>query len=185
MAQPNAATTENKKPPVAGPPGDGWEDAGRPDIDGWVKAEPNLVVSGKIVGFFAYMALDPTTKEMREREAVIIAVLQETKAQKKGGQEVLLKQGQNMAVSMFHGIEGLRPYLSHYQEGKTYVWWQYDHQEPIGGGRKVWKFKSPGPGQTGLKVKGPKGASARATNLVQAAAGSETSGSGGDDEIPF
>lgn len=188
MAQTQTAGTPAPKPPEAAkPPGDGWDDAGRPDIDGWIKAENGLIVSGKIVGFFAYMAVDPSTKEMREREAVIIAVLQDTKAQKKGGIEVTLKTGQNLAVSMFHGIEGLRPYLSHYQEGKTYVWWQYDKQEPIGGGRKVWKFRSPGPGQTGLKVKGPKGISARATNIVQPASGGEGSSlpSGDDSEIPF
>lgn len=182
MAQAQTAGTQTapKAPEAPKPPGEGWEGAGRPDIDAWLKAEPGLVVYGKVVGFFAYEIQDkqsPTGK--RTREAICLAVAPGTtvKAQKKGGEEVTLKEGQILAASMMYALEGARPYLSNYQEGKTYLWVHFKSKAPIGGGQTVWKAE--------LKMKGPKGAPAVAVLAGKGGDDGSSLPSGDDSEIPF
>jgi hypothetical protein len=181
MAQPqpqNATPPKTPETKKAGPPGDGWEDFGRPDIDGWMKAAEGLVVHGKIEGFFGYKVPDPSTKEWKDREAICIRVIEPVTAQLKGGQEIKLEQGKVLAVSMFAALEGLRPYLSRYQEGKTYVYFKLGKQVAIGGGRKVWKMDGK------PKVKGPKGEAAH-VKPAGAVEAPDDAGSVDDGEVPF
>jgi hypothetical protein len=133
-----ASVPENASPPVQAPPAPrppaGFNNEGRPDIDGWLKAAEGLVVHGKICGYFSFIQRNRDGSS-KVREVICVTLLQPCVAGKEGGQTVQLEKGQVLAMSMMYALEPLKVYIEHRGE----IWVMFKSTAPLGGGQKVWK----------------------------------------------
>lgn len=114
----------------------GFEDVGRPEIDGWLKAEEGLVVFGKICGFFSYMKAQRNGPAKRV-DVLCLRLFQPCKAapDQEGGPARQLERGQVIAASMMYALDDVRPYVEHRGD----VWIKFGKKAPLGGGQFVWK----------------------------------------------
>lgn len=126
---------------------EGFDDVGRPEIDGWLKAEEGLVLFGKIAGYFSYR------KAVRGGPPKVVEVVcfklhQACKAapDEEGGPAKLLQKGQVIAASMMYALDDIKPYIEHRGD----VWAKFGKKVPLGGGQFVWKAE--------VKCRGKKGA---------------------------
>jgi hypothetical protein len=175
MAQ--AGTSAQTKAPIKAP--EGYDDVSRPDIDGWVKPGDDVVIHGRINGFFAFTQIvkdkdSPTGYSKRTREAVCLKVYgNDTMAYKKGDKTGFkLKEGQVIAMSMMHCIEPIREYVAN----RGQAWIHFLRKEDIGGGQSVWKAE--------VKCKGEKSAPVRAS-IASPADVAEAGDGSDDDSVPF
>jgi hypothetical protein len=173
MAETKPAAKTAIKPP------EGYEDVSRPDIDGWVKPADDVVVHGRIIGFFAFTQIvkdkdSPSGFSKRTREAVCLKVYgNDTMAFKKGDKTGFkLKEGQVIAMSMMHCIEPIREFVAN----RGQAWIHFLRKEDIGGGQSVWKAD--------VKCKGEKSAPVRAS-IAAPADVSEAGDGAEDDSVPF
>lgn len=149
-----ASETESKRakngatePTFTDAPPEGFEDVGRPEIDGWLKAEEGLVVFGKICGFFSYMKQQRGQKPKRV-DVVCFKLFQACKAapEQEGGPARTLNRGQVLAASMMYALDDIRPYIEHRGD----VWIRFGKKTSLGSGQFVWKAE--------VKCRGKKGA---------------------------
>lgn len=166
------ADNEVKRPDLSG-----FDDVGRPDIDGWVKASEGLEVYGKIAGFFAFTQIvkDKDSESgfrKQTREALCIKLGMPVRLFKKGDETgFIAEKGQVAAISMMYALDDLRPYI----EKRGVVYFKFTKKVSTGGGQSVWKAD--------VKAKGEKTAPAKAL-LVDTPATTPAEASD-DGEIPF
>jgi hypothetical protein len=176
-AEKPAGTEEPKgiKPP------EGYEDVGRPDIDGWAKPAEGTVIHGRICGFFAFNQIvkdreSPTGYRKQKREAVCLKVYGNgTRAFKKGDKDgFLLREGQVIAMSLNYALEPIREFVTK----KGQAWIHFIRKDDIGGGQSVWKVD--------LKCKGERTAPVSAKLVAEETAAEPGDvEEDGDDSVPF
>lgn len=172
-----ASDTSNNTTP-ARPDLSGFDDVGRPDIDGWVKASEGLEVYGKICGFFAFQQAvkdkdAPGGFRVQTREALCVKLGMPVRLFKKGDESgFIAEKGQVAAISMMYSLDDVRPYI----DKRGLVYFKFTKKVPTGNGQTVWKAD--------VKAKGEKTAPAKAV-IVAATETTPASTSSGDDEIPF
>lgn len=172
----SAPTTETdvKRPDLST-----FDDVGRPDIDGWLKAAEGLEIYGRIAGFFAFKQTvkdkdAPNGFRIQTREALCIKLGMPAKLFKKGDEVGFDGQvSQVAAISMMYAIEDVRPYIE--KRGLVYI--KFVKKVSTGGGQSVWKAI--------VKCKGEKTAPIKAVMVEAPPAAAVEGGTGGDDEIPF
>jgi len=181
MSKGDTAPATDTKKVIKAP--EGYDDVGRPDIDGWFKATEDLVIHGRIVGFFAFKQIvkdkeAPGGYRTQTREAICLKVYgNDTRAYKKGDKTgFILKEGQVGAISMMYALEDIRRYTA--KRGQA--WIHFLRKEDIGGGQTVWKAD--------VKCRGDITDPVRATisdNSPTSESQSSGSTDGDDGDVPF
>lgn len=167
--------TETERPDLSG-----FDDVGRPDIDGWFKPAEGLEIYGRVAGFFAFQQTvkdreAPGGFRVQNREALCLKIGMPVRLFKKGDETgFVAEKNQVGAISMMYALEDIRPYIE--KRGLVYV--KFLKKVSTGGGQTVWKAT--------VKCKGERSAPAKAI-MVAAPAGSPVEGgaSGDDSEVPF
>jgi hypothetical protein len=117
MAKGGAAVSEPVKDDVKLPNLEGFDDVGRPDIDGWIKPAEGTTVYGKICGFFAFTQIvkDRNSEggfRKQIREALCIKLGMPVRLYKKGDETgFMAEKGQVAAISLMYALDELRPYI--------------------------------------------------------------------------
>lgn len=156
---------ERRKPP------EGFRNETRPDIMGWVKAEPGVVVHARIHSMIGFKGDDG-----KFREVFLIKLIEPLKCYKKNDEVVELKAGDTAGLACSYALSTLREYVT---EQGTF-WCEFMKQEKIKGGRKVWKVNLHCKGTKSAAYFVPRGG---ATNA--AAGADEADGADDDDNVPF
>lgn len=164
-------TQQNQLPNLVG-----FDDVGRPDIDGWFKPSEDLQIYGQICGFFAFQQTvkdrdAPSGFRVQTREALCVRLGMPTKLFKKGDETgFVAEKGKVGAISMMYALEDIRPYIE--KRGLVYI--KFNKKVSTGQGQSVWKAT--------VKCKGEKAAPAVAV-VAQAPQVAESSED--DGVIPF
>lgn len=174
-ASANQETKESKKPAEAKDerrkPPEGFRNETRPDIMGWVKAEPGVVVHARIHSMIGFKGDDG-----KFREVFLIKLIEPLKCFKKNDEVVELKAGDTAGLALSYALGTLREYVT---EQGTF-WCEFQKQEKIKGGRKVWKVNLHCKGTKTAPYFVPRGGATSA-----AAGADEADGGDDDDTIPF
>lgn len=142
MAKSSTSTQENTFsdiPDVEAPKGEGWQETGRPDLNGWWVPQEGRVFQGKIISSFKYedrpillvrltkpcMAGDPVEKDADGLSKMI-----------------RLDAGQVLAVGVSYKLQDLMSYIEYQGE----CWVKCGSKKKIKGGHTMWSYE--------VKVKG-------------------------------
>lgn len=116
-----------------GPEGDGWDDVGTPELEGWYKPEAGLVVQGKVVGRMKVNGQDG------ERHVVLVRLAKACKAQspERGSKEMItLQPDQVIGVGVRHRLRDLLLCVKNELE----VWFKALGEKSLAGGKSIWEF---------------------------------------------
>lgn len=125
-----AASETEPRQPAVGPP-EGFDDVGAPDVDGWWKPEPGLVITGKLVGRLRI------NQDGAKRDVVLVQVDQETKAQPpKSDESTMFEPGAIIGLGLRHKLRGLLLYVKH--GGR--IWVRAERQTKLNRNQTMWQF---------------------------------------------
>lgn len=140
MAQAQAAKADKPKNTQQAAPADdapeGFVQAGRPDIDGWFKAEKGATVHGVCVDRMRVEGMNHTPDYPQYDDIVLVKLKKPITASLKGDETKDLQPGDVLAVRCSHALKNLLLYVAHQGE----VWFKVQGKEGIGKGRHVWKI---------------------------------------------
>ena len=142
MAKSSATAQENTFsdiPDVEAPKGEGWQESGRPDLEGWWVPQEGRTFQGKIISSFKFedrsvllirltkpcMAGDPSEKDADGLSKMI-----------------RLEPGQVLAVGISYKLQDLLSYV----ENQGECWVKCGAKKKIKGGHTMWSYE--------VKVKG-------------------------------
>lgn len=134
----------------------GFQRGGTPDIDGWYKPEPGVVVHGQLVGHIEVPGRNGP------RSVVCVKLTSPCVGYQKGDQEgLVLPPDSILGVSVSHDLRGILDYVEHH----GMCWFRATEKKNLSGGNTMWKFDQ--------YYKGKKAALVRTSSDVS------------DDDIPF
>lgn len=153
------AKAKNTPEPIKPP--EGFEQGGRPDVDGWFKPEKGAIIYGKISGYMKIKG------DNGLRDIIVVKVRQPTEAYLKGGDKVTLEKGQFLGVTVSTDLRDALMYV----ENKGEIYAVAKEKKKLTGSRTLWKYDQ--------YYKGEK-APLQASDSIEA-----NTDVGDDDDIPF